>query len=390
MEEIPPISAASPPPVSVQPPAKPKTFLLVTLGLVLMLGLLLTGVVLGQKGFLSSILPVQKSSPTILPQPTPTPDPTAGWQTYTNSKYGFEFKYPTGYLLDDKSLKTQSDSSYSLASTLKIIKKTNEGLGQVPTISLILLNTKKTVEEFLDFDYSKELADWQTVKKESGLAVSEPKIISTQDGKAPLGSYKKVERQHTDTVPNPKETQYLFKKDNLLYIFFVNYGTYNPDTKGDGSEERQTLDQILSTFKFLDQTSSTENWKTYASADYKFSFLYPGSSTIEEVGQKGEWLQVVVDKGKKTSSSVKAMLKFEPNDPDFYLDSPSIGQKTVGENVWKLFSLPKGYGDGPGFSSPLFAWQVKKNSILYTVTFYNQSEISASQEEIISAFKFSQ
>ncbi len=34
---------------------------------------------------------------TPFPSPSATPDVTANWKTYTNTQYGFEFKYPTNY-----------------------------------------------------------------------------------------------------------------------------------------------------------------------------------------------------------------------------------------------------------------------------------------------------
>jgi hypothetical protein len=60
---------------------------------------------------------------------------------------------------------------------------------------------------------------------------------------------KKVIRQRAPNAPNTKETQYLVKNNNTLYIFSVNYGTYNPDTKEDGTDEKNTLDLIFTTFK---------------------------------------------------------------------------------------------------------------------------------------------
>ena len=36
----------------------------------------------------------QEVVPTFTPRPSTTPDPTADWKTYTNTQYGFEFKYP--------------------------------------------------------------------------------------------------------------------------------------------------------------------------------------------------------------------------------------------------------------------------------------------------------
>ena len=62
---------------------------------------------------------------------------------------------------------------------------------------------------------------------------------------------KKVEGTRIDTAPNSKYVWYLFKRNNLLFRFSVYYGTYDPDTKVDGSDEKVKLDQILSTFKFI-------------------------------------------------------------------------------------------------------------------------------------------
>ncbi|MCR4263665.1 MAG: hypothetical protein NUV98_03015 [Candidatus Roizmanbacteria bacterium] len=42
------------------------------------------------------------------------------------------------------------------------------------------------------------------------------------------------------------------------------------------------VDQILSTFRFLDEETSTENWETYRNDEYGFEFKYPPNITVEE------------------------------------------------------------------------------------------------------------
>lgn len=53
-----------------------------------------------------------------IPSTTPTQmedgvemDPTANWKTYTNTKYGFEFKYPTGFVVTESLFHPYSDCS---------------------------------------------------------------------------------------------------------------------------------------------------------------------------------------------------------------------------------------------------------------------------------------
>ena len=47
--------------------------------------------------------------------PSPTPDPYAGWKTYTNEEYGFSIKYPS-----EVKLSTQSNKNRESWTTLFI------------------------------------------------------------------------------------------------------------------------------------------------------------------------------------------------------------------------------------------------------------------------------
>jgi hypothetical protein len=185
-----------------------------------------------------------------IPSPTPTTDVTINWQSYNNDEYKFSFKYPSNYYLSDEFLKIHPEDVNSLLG-ITIIKEENKEVGQPPTISLNIVQTEKSSKEFLDYDHQRELTSWEGFEEERGFAVDKPYIISEDDVQNNGVIALKVERQRMPTAPHSKETLYLIKKDNLLYILSVNYGTYNPDTEEDGTDEKNTLDLIFSTFKFL-------------------------------------------------------------------------------------------------------------------------------------------
>jgi len=52
--------------------------------------------------------PVVTSAPTFQPEITPLPDETANWKTYRNEEYGFEFKYPSDWPIDNEAPRDES------------------------------------------------------------------------------------------------------------------------------------------------------------------------------------------------------------------------------------------------------------------------------------------
>lgn len=51
--------------------------------------------------------------------------------------------------------------------------------------------------------------------------------------------------------PYPKETQYLFKKDDLLFVLSLGWGGWDAETGQEGLEEKNTLDEIFRSFQFI-------------------------------------------------------------------------------------------------------------------------------------------
>lgn len=195
--------------------------------------------------------PEQSTSPEVsfYPGVSPQPQIPADWRTYTNTEYRFELKYPKDYILSGY-LKIQTedlDPNYGIS----LIKEKNKNIGQPPTIKLNIVRTAKSAQEFINYEYDKELSSWKEIKESRGLEIDKPEIVYIQDTSNNHITAKKTEIQRTPIAPNSKETQYLFKQGDLLYILSVNYGTFNPDTNEDGTDEKNALSSIFSSFKFI-------------------------------------------------------------------------------------------------------------------------------------------
>ena len=98
----PPPYKVPPAPIQVPAPVAPPrarhwlTPLLVTLFLA---ALTTTGLIFLRSQDLSRQLAAAQPSPTASATVTPSADPTSTWQTYTNTAFGFSFKYPPGWTI---------------------------------------------------------------------------------------------------------------------------------------------------------------------------------------------------------------------------------------------------------------------------------------------------
>ncbi|MEK7592290.1 MAG: hypothetical protein AAB508_02735 [Patescibacteria group bacterium] len=149
--------------------------------------------------------------------PTPTIDPTANWKTYTDSKYGFEFKYPSEEKIEN-GVDKSSGKQYLLIGSANSLKITPEqqGLGNENPYAKITI---------------------------------EPLLI---DGKqVSLGGHDIEKTKIVEQIPDATITTFLIiipYPDKRDYSIMVNY-RFNPGIVDKNIEE--TFDQILSTFKFL-------------------------------------------------------------------------------------------------------------------------------------------
>lgn len=193
-------------------PLKSKLFCL-SAGLVVLVIVAVTSFLFGRASVRS--LSVDQISPT----PTtaiPTPDPTADWKTYTNSKYQYSFKYPNDWLLF-----TEGESEVL---TNPITK--GEGLGDKIEIEFgkildIRLNVL-TLDEWYE-QYRRQ--------RPAELVVSHEKTT--------VGGNEAIKATHDYGF-----TAYYIQHESSVFHI---------DVVGDKNSRKYfVVDQILSTFRFLD------------------------------------------------------------------------------------------------------------------------------------------
>ena len=128
-------------------------------------------------------------------------------------------------------------------------------------------------------------------------------------------------------------------------------------------------------------------WITFKNQEYGYEFRYPSEARVEVTLKDAS--QVKVHVGTGDPFQVTVTLEYSSADLLYYLDTPAIGEQSIGENIWSEFLLPDGYCDAAGCSSPIYALKMESGNILFTVIFYSQKGTTELQEEILATFKIS-
>lgn len=292
---------------------------------------------------LSPTIPIQ-NQPQPLPTLTPTPIETT-WQTYRNEKYGFEFQYPTNVLINTD-LSSDSRTKDFMASV-----KFNDG-------SYLLVVSSEP--------------EWPC-GNESSYSIK-PTIIDINQNKFTYYSISAGVCAGLDTI--------IYKSETKKPIYFVTYGPSNEETK---STYESNIRKILSTFKFLPDTST---WKTYKNEKYGISFKHPSYYQIKEFGSNVDPSSysnriIVFDTKNKLPEmggdklvAPNVMAISEVNDISTICDEycTKRGEIIMGDN--KYFS----YGEGMG------GWHYYVKPIdIYTFLTDEKDFVTS---EILSSFKF--
>lgn len=223
---------------------KPKKFSLF-LG-ILAVFILVLGIVIGYK---FSQKPAQ---PTPAPEAvaTPTPDPTADWKTYTNDQYKFVFKYPNNW-------STYNNTQRANSKTMELYLLNVPDGTPWPDNFLGVVKVYKGVGDLVqwfhsevEFTEAKKQEFINLAKSASGLNDFVMSDLSQSYKQASVSGYPTIEqtilchRENCYFMAGPQNSKDYFVKNEDMVVS-ISFLTLFPN------ETFPILDQVLSTFKFL-------------------------------------------------------------------------------------------------------------------------------------------
>ena len=128
-------------------------------------------------------------------------------------------------------------------------------------------------------------------------------------------------------------------------------------------------------------------WITFKNQEYGYEFRYPSEARVDVTLKDASQVKVQIEPG--DPFEVIVTLQYTSADMLYYLDRPSSGERSIGENIWSEFLLKDGYCDAAGCSKPIYALKMEAGNILFTVIFHSQKTTTELQEDILATFKIS-
>jgi len=208
-----------------------------------------------QKYFVNRPVTVNSTTPYLTP--TATPNPTAEWKTYINSVHKVSFRYPLSWSLTQEAGQYENGKIYntkvklSKGDALITMYLNMDGIGGQP-------QTYEGTSFVLDGHH---LFQFKKVN-----SYNSTKEIGISDSLTTLG---------------------VFTIDNVTYSITITYPTNY--TSLDEENLLKEFNQILSTFKFINQSTNDETmeWKTYTNNVAKFVIRYPENWSAVSVAAGG-------------------------------------------------------------------------------------------------------
>lgn len=231
-------------------PTSPKLFIPILLSILIVL-LSSSTAYLGYQHILltKQITELQKSQS--LPAPSPIPDPTAGWKIYTNTKYGFSFKYPPTFFLSENTKYIQDAAIAINDHDFEIPVFDNDTYGKLPFfMSVLEKNNQISLQQASFINPIKNSFTTQTFQETSLEVGNRPATMFSGDLTPYFGG------QNGD-----KHWTVVLEDSNKIYeINYQNFVTNKFDY--------QTFTQILSTFQFTARDNSNMDLAKQFASNY--------------------------------------------------------------------------------------------------------------------------
>lgn len=217
-----------------------------------------------------SLLPIATTSP------APTPNPTANWETYINEKYRYTIKYPPTLFVQGG------------PQQIFFIKKettTAERMGYSDQLVEIMVNKAiQRFESYYQAQDNKIVEGYGDLKLRNYLI---ERFWAVEYGYDEKSKEKEIEEQKKAMESGASVGMIYFPRGIIINkdgtIIEISTNSYF-------GEFKQTFDQILSTFKFPDQTKQTQQsvkTKLYSDPDGRYKFSYPSNwKVLEKVPEK--------------------------------------------------------------------------------------------------------
>ena len=308
-----------------------------------------------------NLWPFEKRFITPVFTPRPTPD-ISDWKTYRNEEYGFEIKYPSDWEFEDTTNKSCLPRECLFA------------------ITKLASNQNKVDLDFhdgVDMHFSAASMLTQDIEQ----YVRYPK--SYPGGKDFLA----YEFQGSSEVESNYQVSAFRKLPNGSVVVF------DWNRVGNSAEDLsydKYLDQILSTFKFID-VLDTSTWKTYRNEQYEFEFKYP-KEYIEFKGPSKDNLGFSIDgiNGRIVGSIING--KLNPNNIEgIYGKVDQYELIKIGNLNWYKF----GFGDigcgGPVFQTGFADSIIVELTFISCFDYHEQPLINENQNlinQVLSTFRF--
>ncbi len=189
-----------------------------------------------------------------VPSPTPTPDPYAGWKTYTNEEYGFSIKYPNESTLDPiKREYTYETILFELSYTKEpnfVQYDFQEGMAL--SGSIITLSQTLTLEEFVNQDIETKSSVTVYSPGNHYTSVLDKNSFMIDDHPGISFQYKEYWQENDNGVFYLQRFKYFFKLDNNRILLFY---TANASKDGDKTRINEYIrlsERIINSIQFYD------------------------------------------------------------------------------------------------------------------------------------------